>query len=357
MYRQLRSITSKALFFQSHGRPESVLSVKNYKLSMNDDQIIVKILAAPVNPSDINIIEGTYPVKPIWTDTGAVGGQEGVGEVVHVGSNISHLKPGDWVLPVKQSFNTWQTHATAEAANVVKLENIKAVSPILAATISVNPPTGILLFIVAYRMIKDFVALEKGDVIIQNSANSGVGQAVIQLANAWGLKTVNIVRNRPDMQNLEKELTDLGADLVITEDQVRKAETEKKIKDLGIPRLGLNGVGGKSATNMARLLGPNAFMVTYGGMSKEPVTIPTSLLIFKNLTCTGFWMSKWAADRPDSARIDIYSELFELARLKKFKEPLHETWSFKDLSDDQLIKVTSRPESGFQNGKRILVPE
>ncbi|KAJ3252775.1 hypothetical protein HK103_001275 [Boothiomyces macroporosus] len=317
---------------------------------MNDDQVVVKVLAAPVNPSDINIIEGTYPIKPIWTDMGAIGGQEGVGQVVQVGSNVSHLKPGDWVLPVKQSFNTWQTFAAANANSVVKLENIKGISPILASTISVNPPT-------AYRMIKDFVALEKGDVIIQNSANSAVGQAVIQLARAWGFKTVNIVRNRPDIESLAKSLADLGADLVITEDQVRKAETEQKIKDLGIPRLGLNGVGGKSATNMARLLANDAFMVTYGGMSKEPVTIPTSLLIFKNLTCTGFWMSKWATDRPDSARVAIYSDLFELAKQNKFKEPLHETWSFKDLPDGQLVKIASRPENGFQNGKRILVPE
>ncbi|KAJ3269713.1 hypothetical protein HDV01_001103 [Terramyces sp. JEL0728] len=347
MYRQVRSITSKALFFRSHGKPEAVLSVKNYDLAMSNEQVVVKVLAAPVNPSDINIIEA---------DLDRVGGNWGarrvglsyfrVGEVVEVGSKVSHLRPGDWVLPVKQSFNTWQTYATANAANVVKLENVKEISPILAATISVNPPT-------AYRMIKDFVKLERGDVIIQNSANSAVGQAVIQLAKAWGFKTVNIVRNRPDFENLEKDLSDLGADLVITEDQVRRSDTEKMINDLGVPRLGLNGVGGKSATNMAS---NDAYMVTYGGMSKEPVVIPTSLLIFKNLTCTGFWMSKWASDRPDSARIDIYSDLFELAKQRKFKEPLHETWSFKDLPGDQLVKIASRPEKGFQNGKRILVP-
>jgi mitochondrial enoyl-[acyl-carrier protein] reductase / trans-2-enoyl-CoA reductase len=45
-------------------------------------------------------------------------------------------------------------------------------------------------------MIKDFVELHKGDVIIQNAANSAVGQAVIQIAKAWGYKTVNIIRSR-----------------------------------------------------------------------------------------------------------------------------------------------------------------
>lgn len=53
----------------------------------------------------------------------------------------------------------------------------------------VNPPT-------AYRMMKDYETLNKGDWIIQNGGNSQVGLAVIQLAKEWGLKTVNFVRDR-----------------------------------------------------------------------------------------------------------------------------------------------------------------
>jgi trans-2-enoyl-CoA reductase len=47
------------------------------------------------------------------------------------------------------------------------------------------------------------------------------------------------------------------------------------------PKLGLNCVGGKSASELIRKLGQKGVMVTYGGMSREPVTVPTSLLIFK----------------------------------------------------------------------------
>jgi trans-2-enoyl-CoA reductase len=45
-------------------------------------------------------------------------------------------------------------------------------------------------------MLKDFGNLQQGDVVIQNAANSAVGQAVIQIAKAWGYKTVNIIRQR-----------------------------------------------------------------------------------------------------------------------------------------------------------------
>ena len=57
------------------------------------------------------------------------------------------------------------------------------------------------------------------------------------------------------------------------------------------PKLGLNCVGGASSTAIAKSLAPGATIVTYGGMSMKPLTIPTSLLIFKDLTCKGFWLS------------------------------------------------------------------
>lgn len=65
-----------------------------------------------------------------------------------------------------------------------------------ASMFNVNPCT-------AYRMLKDFVALKPGDTVIQNGANSAVGQLVIQLCKIWGIKTVNIVRDRPDIENLK----------------------------------------------------------------------------------------------------------------------------------------------------------
>ena len=45
-------------------------------------------------------------------------------------------------------------------------------------------------------MLKDFAQLKEGDYVLQNGANSQVGLAVIQLAKAWGLKTINFVRDR-----------------------------------------------------------------------------------------------------------------------------------------------------------------
>jgi len=82
--------------------------------------------------------------------------------------------------------------------------------------INSNPST-------AYRMLHDFVSLNTDDVIIQNGANSACGQNVIQLANIYGYKSVNIVRNRPepDLENLKNYLKGLGATHVLTEEELR----------------------------------------------------------------------------------------------------------------------------------------
>jgi len=82
--------------------------------------------------------------------------------------------------------------------------------------ISSNPCT-------AYRMLHDFVSLNKNDVIIQNGANSACGQNVIQLANIFGYTSINIIRNRPepDLENLKNHLKSLGASYVLTEEELR----------------------------------------------------------------------------------------------------------------------------------------
>lgn len=60
-----------------------------------------KMLASPVNPADINQIQGVYPIKPALP---AVGGNEGVAQVLEVGSQVRSVKPGDWIIPAQAGF-------------------------------------------------------------------------------------------------------------------------------------------------------------------------------------------------------------------------------------------------------------
>lgn len=98
-----------------------------------------------------------------------------------------------------------------------------------------------------------------GDVVIQNGATSGVGQAVIQLARHLGIRTINVVRKRAEQKDtdaLTQQLQRMGADMVVTEDVLSTPEMRKLLdaNKLSKPVLALNCVGGQSSTDLLRLL-------------------------------------------------------------------------------------------------------
>ena len=90
------------------------------------------------------------------------------------------------------------------------------------------------------------------------------------------MKTINVVRNREDIADLKTRLGQLGATIVLTEEEARLAW-----RDLPRPRLAFNCVGGASGTELCKALAEGGVQVTYGGMSLKPVTAATSHLIFK----------------------------------------------------------------------------
>ena len=94
-----------------------------------------------------------------------------------MGGYVTHVNRG--------CLGTWRSTVKASAASLTKVPSDIPVP--YAATLSVNPAT-------AYRLLADFCTLERGDVIIQNGADSMVGMAVIQMARERGIKTINVIR-------------------------------------------------------------------------------------------------------------------------------------------------------------------
>ena len=339
--RCLSSIESNTIVYSEYGDPNKVLKAERRLIQgpLKDSEVLVKMLMAPVNPSDINMIEGTYLLKPPLP---AVVGNEGVAEVVEIGANVKSLKTGDWVIPSQAGFGTWRSHAVSDEETFLKIGN--DIPPLSAATIAVNPTT-------AYRMLKDFVNLKPGDTVIQNLSNSAVGQSVIQIAKAWNIKTVNVVRNRDNLNELEEQLKNLGADHVVTEEFMRTPEMKNVIKSLGSPpKLAFNGVGGKSATELLRHLAPKGIMVTYGGMSRQPVTVPTGVFIFKEVKAVGYWNSQWNMENADSPeRVKMFEELCDMIRECKLIPPPSEIFELENYAE--AVKIAM---SGFQEKKKVL---
>lgn len=335
-----QSIFSSKLVYSEYGDPPAVIREEKEELRKpTEREVMVRMLASPVNPADINTIQGVYAVKPKLP---SVPGNEGVGEIVDVGNGVTELKVGDRVVPKVNAWGTWRTHAVCKADELIKISD--KIGIVEAAVLAVNPCT-------AYRMLKDFVPLSEGDTVIQNGANSAAGQNVIQLCKAWGIKSVNIVRNRKDIDELKAFLTELGATHVLTEEELRTTDIFKK-NVLAKPKLALNCVGGKNALEVMRHLGNRGVMVTYGGMSREPVTVPTSALIFKDLTIRGYWMTRWTTENADSPeRSKMFEELTQLMIDRKLNPPKHKLIGFESYKEALSNTMTAK---GFVGTKYIL---
>jgi len=181
----------------------------------------------------------------------------------------------------------------------------------------------------AYRMINDFVSLKEGDVIIQNGANSVVGQSVIQLAKLRGIKTISVIRERPDQAEIVERLKHVGGDIVVTEHYAGTHNMHRLISDLPKPKLALNCVGG-DLRYMLKILENNGTLVTYGAMSRKPIQVTTSPFIFNNITMKGFWYSKWEDENGNSVEkkkmineiinYSVSKQLTIFIQLNKFSE-------------------------------------
>lgn len=354
---------AKALTFSEHGEPSSVLNLHSHSISpAHGNLLTLKFLASPINPADINQLQGVYPSKPIFdtslgtSNPAAVGGNEGVAQVISKGSHVDNLKIGNWVIMRRPAFGTWRTHAQTTADKVTSIGDHEGITPLQAATVSVNPCT-------AYRMLKDFATLKPGDWFIQNGANSGVGRAAIQLGSRWGFKSINIIRERSDGSTdaLKQELRDLGADIVVTTDEAMDKSFPDHLASLCAThdpiKLGLNCVGGKLVNSMCKVLAPEAHMVTYGAMSRQPTILPTSLLIFQNITFHGFWVSRWSEKYPVE-KMDMVKDVLDMIRKGEFRDTPFDVVPWRpETKQEELIEAVQGTLDGYRAGKGVFVFE
>jgi len=301
--------TFKAAVYETHGNPADVLRVVDLpQPEPGANEAVVRMSAAPINPADLNSIEGKYPIK---APLPAIPGMEGAGVVVEAGSGVRDLTIGTPVI-LPHNFGTWREIAVISAEKLISVP--KEIEPLQAAMLKVNPIT-------AWRMIHDFVSLRKGDWLIQNAANSGAGQCVIQIARELGFKTVNVVR-RPE---LVEELRSLGGDVVLVDGENLRDEVAEATGKAPI-RLALNAVGGDNALRVAKCLASDGTMVTYGAMSLQPLSVPNGMFIFKNLRFTGFWVNKWYEAATPEQRAETFAPLFDMAKRGLLRSKVEKTY-------------------------------
>jgi len=328
----MMSKTINAAIYETHGNPADVLRVESRPWpTPAQGEAIVKMRAAPINPADLNQIEGKYPIR---SELPAIPGFEGAGIVVDLGANVTSVAAGALVgLP--HNVGTWREAVAVKADQLVAVPT--GIEPVHAAMLKINPMT-------AWRLLHDYVNLQKGDWLIQNAANSAAGRAVIQIAHELGYKSVNVVRRAELIDELHAE----GGDVVLVDGE--NLRDEVKAETSGAPiRLGLNAVGGDSALRLANCLASGSTMVTYGAMSLQALKIPNGLLIFKDLRFRGIWINKWYDNATPAQRMEAFQPLFEMAKRGLLKTKVEKAYPLSEAK-----AAVTHAAQGKRSGKIIF---
>jgi trans-2-enoyl-CoA reductase len=324
--------TINAAVYETHGNPADVLRVESRPWPTPAvGEAVVKMRAAPINPADLNQIEGKYPIR---TELPATPGFEGAGLVVDVGADVSGVTTGTLVI-LPHNVGTWRDAVAVKADQLVSVP--AEIEPVHAAMLKINPMT-------AWCLLHDYVDLKKGDWLIQNAANSAAGRAVIQIAHELGYKTVNVVRRAELIDELRTE----GGDIVLVDGENLRDEVKAAMTGATI-RLGLNAVGGQSALRLANCLAPGSTLVTYGAMSLQPLKIPNGLLIFKDLRFRGIWINKWYDNATLQERMDAFRSLFEMAKRGLLKTKVDKAYPLMEA-----IAAVTHAAQGKRSGKIIF---
>ncbi len=279
------------------GEPSDVIQLNSVPESaLGQEDVLISMEAAPLNPSDFLFIRGIYGIRPAFPSPV---GAEGVGRIAKVGSKVDVALQGKRVLilPTYEQ-GTWADQIVAPVRNTVPMSD--EADPLQLSMIGINPAT-------AYLLLNRYVRLMPGDWIGQTAANSGMGQYVIKLAKLAGVKTLNVVRRGEAAEQVRQ----CGGDQVILQgdnlyEDIDKALDGKKLS------LVLDNVGGTSVGELAKALKTGGSVVVYALQSGHFPAISPKDLIYRGLNLHGFWLINWIRNAPRSELEEIYLKLGDL---------------------------------------------
>lgn len=298
-------------------------------------EVLLDILAAPINPSDFLVFQGRFGATPPALPAPA--GGEAVAQVAALGEGVTNLKIGDLILALHAGRGNWRQQVLAPAAGVRALP--AEADPLQLAMLAVNPAT-------ALHMLTRYVTLSPGDWLIQNAGNSAVGHCVIWLARQRGLRTISVVRGADQVD----PLLATGGDIVMVDGPDLPARVTAAAGEQPI-RLALDAVAGTATARLARCLAPRGTLVVYGLLSSPDCTIPASELVFRDIALRGYWFTPWFECAAPQERAALYAELGPLVVDGTIRVAIEACYPLERVRD--ALAHAARPD---RSGKILLLP-
>src|SRR6266699_1723308 len=239
----------KAVVYTNYGSPD-VLEIRDIKKPVpNDDQVLIKVRAASLNPLDWHFMEGTpYIMRALGAGLRKPKdprlGVDLAGEVEAVGKNVTQFKPGDEV------FGTGHGAAFAEYVCAGKTKLVLKPANLTFEQAAAVPVAGLT----ALQGLRDKGKVQPGQKVLINGASGGVGTFAVQIAKSFGAEVTGVCSTR----NIDIARS-LGADHVI--DYTREDFTQSRTRFDTI----LDLAGSRPLSDCVRLLAPDGLYVSSVG--------------------------------------------------------------------------------------------
>ncbi len=292
-------------------------------------EVLIRVTARNINPADIMYIRGMYGIAPKLPSSA---GFEACG-VVQKGDEMGRFKIGARVMFT--ALGTWREYLCLPVSLLVPVPD--TMPDEVACQAFVNPMT-------AYGMLEKS-QLRDGEWLLITAGASAFGKFVVQMAKAKGLHVAATVRHDSQKALLEN----LGADLVInTETEKLQKVIAEKVE--GGIHVVFDAVGGILGAKALASLRPKGRMMVFGALALENMPINSGLLIFKNLSIEGFWLSTWMEEMDSAKRAEVFGAVFDFLAAENSKIDIEGRYKL-----DEFRAALEAFEKPGRNGKILFV--
>ena len=242
---------AKTIKFYEFGSPKDVLKMEYKTIEPpKENEVLVRMLARPINPSDLIPIKGSYSHRISLPN---IPGYEGVGIVEDVGSFVSKKLIGKRVLPLRGE-GTWQEFVKTSAEFAVPIPD--SIEDFTASQMYINPVT-------AWVVCTEVLKLQPNDVLLVNACGSSIGRIFAQLSKILGFRLIAVTRNN----KYTEKLVQLGATNVIDTSVCSLNETVMELTNGMGADAAIDSIGGSDGNELAFSVRPNGQLLTIGLLS------------------------------------------------------------------------------------------
>ncbi|HTU93329.1 MAG TPA: zinc-dependent alcohol dehydrogenase family protein [Gemmataceae bacterium] len=274
----------KAIVCERWGEPGEVLQVREVPEPVpGRGEVRVRMIASPINPSDLLMVRGQYGRQPPLP---ATPGFEGVGIVESGSGLLARRVMGRRVAVLNSGSGNWKEQVVIPARQAVPVP--KELSVEQAATFFINPASAVV-------MTRYILQVPAGAWLLQTAAGSTLGRMIIRLGQRFGFRTLNVVRRREQAE----ELLRLGGTAAIATNDESLAERVAALTGNEGVRYALDAVGGATGSEVVRVLARGGRLIVYGTLAGEPMSVDPRTLMVGQKRIEGFWLSEWVrAQKP-----------------------------------------------------------